>query len=155
MQDFIDLLRPKAEEFAAQYNLRIYDITLRRERAGRVLRIYLDGDVSLENCAAISRLVSAWLDKQDENFIPYEHYQLEVSSPGIDRPLRNAEDFISQKGKVCRIQTKEKDNMGRKRYKGRITDILGDNITIYAEEESVSFTIPINGIAKANVEIEI
>ncbi len=155
MQDFIELLRPKAEEFAARYNLRIYDITLLRERAGRVLRIYLDGAVTLEDCASVSRLVSAWLDEQDETLIPYEHYQLEVSSLGVDRPLRSAEDFASRKGKLCRIQTKDKDATGRKRYKGRITDVSGGSVTIYTEEESVSFTIPISNIAKANVEIEI
>ena len=155
MQDFIELLLPKAEEFAARYNLKIYDITFRKESTGRVLRIYIDGAVTLDDCAAISRLVSAWLDEQDENFVPYEHYQLEVSSPGINRPLRSAEDFALQKGKMCRIQTKEKDNTGRKRYKGRITGILDGSVTIYAEDESVSFTIPVNSIAKANVETEI
>ncbi|MDR0454761.1 MAG: ribosome maturation factor RimP [Deferribacteraceae bacterium] len=155
MRDFTELLRPKAEEFAARYSLEIYDIIFKREKEGKVLRIYLDGAVNLDSCAAISRLISEWVDEQGENFVPHEHYRLEVSSLGIDRPLRSAKEFLSHKGKLCRIQTKDKDSAGRKRYKGRITDVSNGAVTIYAEEERNSFIIEIDGIAKANAEVEI
>jgi len=134
MQKFLDMLRCQSEQFAAQYNLNVYDVIFRREHTGRVLRIYLDGAVTMESCAAVSRLISRWLDEQDEELIPYEHYQLEVSSLGIDRPLRSAEEFAAQKGRVCRIQTKTKDSAGRKRYKGRITNVSDSAVTVYTEE---------------------
>ena len=151
----MELLRRQAESSAALYNLKVYDVTFRKEREGRVLRIYLDGYVTLDDCAAVSRLVSAWLDEQDENFIPYDHYLLEVSSLGVNRPLRDADDFIAMKGKICRIQTKNKEIDGRKRYKGRITDVSDSSVTIYNKEENISFNIYIDNIAKASAEIEI
>ena len=151
----MELLRCQSELFAAQYNLKVYDITFRREHTGKVLRIYLDGAVTLEDCAAVSNLVSVWLDEQEESFLPYGHYQLEISSLGVDRPLRSAEELAAQNGELCRIQTKEKDSMGRKRYRGRITDVSNSTVTIYTEEEHKSFTIHIGNIAKANVETEI
>ena len=153
--NFMELLRGKAEGFAALYNLRVYDITFRKEQGGRVLRIYLDGAVTLDGCAAVSRLVSAWLDGQCEDFIPYDNYKLEVSSLGINRPLRSAEDFAAGKGRICRIQTKEKDSTGRKRYKGRITGVSEGSVTICSGEENAAFNIDIADIAKANIEAEL
>ena len=155
MQKTIDLIRPVAESYAEQQNLKLYDLTLQREKNGRVLRVSLDGDVTLEKCATISRMLSAWLDEQPESLIPYDNYQLEVTSPGIDRPLKTQKDFASQLNKLVRIQTKDKDETGRRNYKGRITEVSDTAVTIYTEEESAQFTINIDNVKKANIEIEL
>jgi ribosome maturation factor RimP len=154
MQNIIALLRPLAESYAAQHNLKLYDLAFRREQAGKVLRITLDGDVTLDKCATISRMLSAWIDEQPEGLIPYK-YHLEVSSPGVDRLLKSQEDFASQIGKLVRIQTKEKDQTGRRNYKGRLKAVTDIAVTIYTEEESAEFTIDIANVKKANVEIEL
>lgn len=154
MQKFITQLLSQAEEYAGRYNLKVYDVTMRKERTGNVLRISLDGKVDLDSCAEISRLVSAWLDEH-EDLIPVSRYTLEVSSLGLDRPLRTSDEFLSQLGKLCRITTKEKDPSGRKRYKGRIKEVTADSVTIYSDEESAFFNLPLANISKANIEIEL
>lgn len=154
IKEFIEKLRPMATEYAENNKLRIYDITFKQEKEGNILRISLDGDVTLEKCADVSRLVSAWLDEFEE-LIPYDHYTLEVSSPGGERSLKKIEDFACNIGKMCRITTKTKDASGRSRYKGRITAVSDSSVKIYTEEESQYFELPVVNISKANLEIEI
>jgi ribosome maturation factor RimP len=155
MQNFIDRLLPVAEKYAESHNLNVYEITLRSERSGKVLRVNLEGSVTLEQCADISRSISEWIDSLPEDTIPYSNYTLEVSSLGLDRPLRSAKDFTAQMDKLCSITTKTKDETGRKRYKGIITAVTQDAVTIFTKEENKSFTLPIKDVAKANVEIEL
>lgn len=155
MQNFIDQLLPVAEKCAETHNLNVFEITLRSEKSGKVLRVNLDGNVTLEQCADISRGISEWIDSQPEDTIPYANYTLEVSSLGLDRPLRTVKDFTSQMGRLCSIQTKTKDETGRKRYKGKITAVTDSDLTIFTKEENKSFTLPLKDIAKANVEIEL
>ena len=141
MQSFIDMLMPVAASAATAHNLEVYEITLRSERSGKVLRVSLDGKVTLEQCADISRTISNWIDSLPEDMIPYNNYSLEVSSLGLDRPLRSHKDFASQMDKLCSIQTKNKDSSGRRRYKGRITEVTAESVTIFIDEESKSFTL--------------
>jgi ribosome maturation factor RimP len=155
VQNFLEMLKSVATVAAANHNLDIYEITLRSESNGKVLRVSIDGNVTLDQCADISRAISHWIDSLPEDKIPYNNYTLEVSSLGLDRPLRSQKDFASQMGKLCSIQTKSKDTTGRKRYKGRVTEVTPDYVTIYTDEESKSFTLKIDDIAKANVEIEL
>jgi ribosome maturation factor RimP len=155
MENFIDMLMPVAAKAAAAHNLDVYEITLRSERSGKVLRVSLDGNVTLEQCTSVSRAISEWIDSLPEDAVPYNNYSLEVSSLGLDRPLRSQKDFTAQIGRLCSIQTKNKDSSGRKRYKGRVTEVTAESVTIYIDEESKSFTIPLDDIAKSNVEIEL
>lgn len=152
---FLDSVREVAEKCAEEHGLVIFDVTLQKEKTGRVLRISLEGDVTLDGCAAVSRGVSRWIDEQSEDTVPFDNYHLEVSSLGLDRPLRNEKDFSSQIGKLCRIETKNKDESGRRRYKGRIVSAMPSGVKIYTEEESAEFTIAYENIKKANIEIEI
>src|SRR5215467_11363055 len=88
-----------AARVAASYGLEIFDVEYRREGTGMVLRIQIDrpgpaasadDSVSVEDCANVSRDLSAILDVED--VVPAS-YTLEVSSPGLDRPLRHARDY--------------------------------------------------------------
>src|SRR5260370_41747260 len=94
--DVLEQVRRAAARVASSYGLDIFDVQFRREASGMVLRVQIDRpgpaasaeeSVSVEDCARVSRDLSAILDVEDA--VPTA-YTLEVSSPGLDRPLRRA-----------------------------------------------------------------
>lgn len=92
-----------------------------------------DGTISVDDCADISRAVSALLDVED----PIAGaYTLEVSSPGIDRPLIRLEDFERYAGFDARIEL-DRPVDGRRRFKGRLGGVDGDTVLVTAEEGEV------------------
>jgi ribosome maturation factor RimP len=92
-----------------------------------------EGGIEVEECAAISRQVSALLDVED----PIEgEYTLEVSSPGIDRPLTRLKDFERWDGYEARLETAELID-GRRRFKGTLAGIDGEDVLIEIEEGTV------------------
>ncbi len=96
-----------------------------------------DGGIEVDDCALISTNVSAILDVED----PVEdNYILEVSSPGIDRPLTRLKDFDFWKGWEARIETTELID-GRRRFKGTLAGIEGDEVLIDLEEGGETVTI--------------
>ena len=100
----------------------------------------------VDDCAAVSRAVSEILDEKD----PIEsEYSLEVSSPGVDRPLTKIEHFIRFKGYETKIETDEIVD-GRKRFKGKITDVDQDNNIKFVMEEK-EYSIPFNAVSKAKL----
>src|SRR5258707_8433306 len=97
--DVVEQVRALAARVAGTFGLEIWDVQFRREASGMVLRIQIDRpgpaasaeeSVSVEDCAHVSRDLSALLDVDD--VVPTA-YTLEVSSPGLDRPLRSADDY--------------------------------------------------------------
>ena len=96
-----------------------------------------DGGIEVDECAAISTAVSAVLDVEDPI---EENYILEVSSPGIDRPLTRLKDFEMWKGWEARIETSELID-GRRRFKGGLMGVEGDEILIEIEEGGADVTI--------------
>ena len=96
-----------------------------------------DGGINVDDCGEISTAVSAILDVEDpieENFI------LEVSSPGIDRPLTRLKDFDMWQGWEARVETTELID-GRRRFKGELKGIEGDEVLIEVEEAGQPVTI--------------
>ena len=133
-------------------SLEIFDVTFRRESAGRILRVTIDGEkVGIDDCAEISRILSSWLDEDD--VIPDIKYSLEVSTPGLNRPLRNIDDFEKFKGSLCSIVLKNKEKDGRKKYKGIIKETDKPFVKIFVEAENQLFDIDVNKIKKANLEV--
>lgn len=106
----------------------------------RTLQIMADrpeGGIEVEDCARISTAVSAVLDVED----PLEEaYTLEVSSPGIDRPLTRLKDFDMWEGYEARVETTELID-GRRRFKGLLRGTEGDEILIELEEPGEDVTI--------------
>lgn len=108
--------------------------------ATRILQIMADrpdGGIVVDECGEISTAVSAVLDVEDpieENFV------LEVSSPGIDRPLTRLKDFEAWKGWEARIETTELID-GRRRFKGMLAGVEGEEVLVELEEGSESVTI--------------
>ncbi len=106
----------------------------------RILQIMADrpeGGIIVDECGAISTAVSAVLDVEDPI---EENYTLEVSSPGIDRPLTRLKDFEMWKGWEARIETTELID-GRRRFKGNLAGIEGDEVLIEIEESGEEVTI--------------
>jgi ribosome maturation factor RimP len=104
-----------------------------------------DRTMSVDDCAKLSREISTVLDVEDP--IPGE-YVLEVSSPGIDRPLTRPKDFEDFKGFEARVTTKDQvDN--RKRFKGRLLGLTGETIHIKTQEGDVE--LELNNIDKAKL----
>lgn len=101
--------------------------------------------VTVDDCAKVSQALSALLDEKD----PIENqYSLEVSSPGLDRPLTKLAHFERYVGYEIKLETAEKVG-NRKRFKGKIARVAGDNIVLAADAEE--FTIPFAAIAKAKL----
>ncbi len=110
-----------------------------------------DGQMSVEDCENVSMAVSPVLDIED----PIQTaYHLEVSSPGIDRPLVRKSDFERWLGHVAKLETRVMIN-GRKRYKGTITNVDEENVTFRREQvsddEDENFTLPFSEISEAKL----
>jgi ribosome maturation factor RimP len=116
-----------------------------------LLRIYIDkeGGVTIDDCAYVSRELARHLDVED---IIAQPYTLEVSSPGLTRPLKKSEDFIRNKGKTCRVITREAV-AGKNEFMGEIGEATADKVEI--KEKIGIFTIPIYAIKKAHLEFEL
>ncbi len=109
----------------------------------RILQIMADrpdGGINVDECGAISTAVSASLDVEDPI---EENYVLEVSSPGIDRPLTRLKDFDIWKGWEARIETTELID-GRRRFKGTLAGIEGEEVLIALEEGKEEVIIGLN-----------
>src|SRR5919204_3474002 len=109
----VEQVRTMASRVAAGYGLDVFDVQFRREGSGMVLRVQLDRpgpaatteeSVSVEDCAHVSRDLSAILDVED--VVPAS-YTLEVSSPGLDRPLRAAADYMRFAGRRAKLVMRE------------------------------------------------
>ena len=109
-------------------------------RKGIKFVLYIDHDdgIGLDDCVSVSKASEMIIDE----FIDPESYELEVSSPGLDRKLNKKEDFDRFIGKTMKIRLKEKLN-DRKNFKGLLTDRRGD--TVILEDDQV-FEIPMDRI---------
>jgi ribosome maturation factor RimP len=157
-RDVVEQVRTVAARVAASYGLDIFDVQFRREAAGMVLRVQIDrpgpastaeDSVSVEDCAAISRDLSAVLDVED--IVPTA-YTLEVSSPGLDRPLRSADDFRRFAGRRAKLVMREAVD-GQTFFKGRLGGVEDGRVVIDAEDRR-RHLVPIGIITRANLEVE-
>ena len=102
-EDVLERIREEAERITQRYGLEVFDLTFSREGRGWVLRLTIDnpvGYVSIKDCELVSRELERWLDTEDP--IPHRYY-LEVSSPGLDRPLREEKDYVRFVGSVAKV----------------------------------------------------
>lgn len=139
-----------AQQVAGEQGVELFDLEL-LGKGKLLLRVAVDkeGGVTLDDCEKFSKSLGALLDV--ENPIPGP-YTLEVSSPGLDRPLRNLNDFEKYKGKCARIVTTEKIE-NRNFFIGRIERVENGFITLSVDNRPV--IIPFDKISKARLEIEL
>lgn len=113
----------------------------------KTLRIYIDkqGGVSVEDCEAVSRQVSSVMDVEDP--IAGE-YTLEVSSPGLDRPLYTLQQFIAYVGETISVRLRVPFE-GRRKFKGLLKEIENEDVVLVVDDHE--FILPVDAIEKANV----
>jgi len=104
-------------------------------------------EMTVEDCADLSRAVSALLDVEDP--VP-SSYQLEVSSPGIDRPLVRLEDYERFAGQEARIET-ERLIDGRKRFKGKLRGVESGRVRLTLSDTGAEAEIPFADVTKAKL----
>lgn len=154
--DITEQLEALARPLTASLGMELVELEYKREGRQMVLRLYIDkaDGVSLDDCAAVSRELAAVLDVED--LIP-DRYTLEVSSPGLNRPLKTRNHFEAYAGRLVRIKTFETlpDDAGnlRKTFLGELLGMDGDLIRLKLREGQ-SASIPFAAVAKANLEFE-
>ena len=139
-----------AEQAAEEQGIEIFDLEL-LGKGKLLLRVLIDknGGVTLDDCEHFSKSFSALLDVED---LIQRSYALEVSSPGMDRPLKRLIDFEKNIGKLARIITVEKiDNQNF--FVGRISGSDKNIIKLMIKELEIQ--IPFDDISKARLEIEL
>ena len=135
------------EPVIAAQGMEILEIEYRRESVGWVLRIFLDSErgISVEDCAEISRIAGDLLDVADLIQAPYN---LEVSSPGIDRPLRKPEHFQKYIGNIIEARTISPIE-NRRNFRGELKQASSEGVVI--ECEAGSYSIPMSLIERARL----
>ena len=156
-------LRNAAERVARTHGLDVFDVQLRREPIGMVLRVVIDRPdpgrveapeeaVGIDECQRVSQDLSALLDVEDE-FGQQElgdRYTLEVSSPGADRPLRSEADFRRFSGRLAKIVTSEPIER-QSAFAGRIAGL--DAGVVVLEEGKKTHRVPLDKIKRAHLDV--
>lgn len=148
--ELLKKLKDIVEPICEKYSYELVDLEYRREPHGWVLRVYIDkiGGVTVEDCAYISEKISKELDIKDP--IPHS-YILEVSSPGLDRPLKRKRDFERHIGEKVNITLLEEIE-GKKKVEGKILKVDEKNVTLKVNDSLM--VIPIEKIKKAMLIVE-
>ncbi len=156
--DVVARVRAIASRVAGMSGLEIFDVQFRREAGGMVLRVQIDrpgpaatadDSVGVADCAHLSRELSAILDVED--IVPTA-YILEVSSPGLDRPLRHADDYRRFSGRRAKLVMREAID-GQRYFKGRLGGVE-DNAVLMDADDGRRHRVPIGVITRANLEVE-
>lgn len=143
--NIIEKVKELMSTLLADKKIELVDISYRRKSGTTVLRLLVDrvGGITLDDCTYLNEEIGNILD--DQSLMP-ERYLLEVSSPGLDRPLKTKRDFQRVVGKRINVHTYEP--IGDKRdHNGKVNDVNEENVTVSG------IKIPLNKISKAKLEI--
>jgi len=159
-------LRGAAERIARSYGLEIFDVQLRREAIGTVLRVIIDRPdrgvpeafedaVGIDECQRVSHDLSALLDVEDAELEAAgalaQNYTLEVSSPGLDRPLRHEADYRRFAGRLAKVVTTVPID-GQSAFAGRIVGV--EDGTVILEEGRKRHRVPVAQIKRGQLAVE-
>jgi len=150
-KQFLAAVTRLAEPLCASEGMELIHVEYQREAGGRVLRLYIDkpGGVKLDDCVNVSRELSDILDARTDTEAPY---RLEVSSPGIERPLGKLEDYRRFAGSKVKIRTR-KAMEGRKNYTGVIKSVVDRNVHI--DVDGCTVEIDYENISRARLVAEL
>jgi ribosome maturation factor RimP len=170
--DESDRLRERVAGVVESYGLELFDLQFRREPYGWVLRVVIDRPwdgsatqvaetpptpvmeepVGINDCGRVSQDLSAILDVEPELLGGLDRtYTLEVSSPGLDRPLRDERDYRRFVGRLAKIVTSAPVN-GQSAFAGRLSGVEGENVLV--AEGRRTHRIPLTAIKRARLEVE-
>jgi ribosome maturation factor RimP len=151
-------IRAIAERVAGPRGLEIWAIQSRRETSGHVIRVFIDRpgpaatseeSISIEDCEQVNREISTILDVEDPLPFPYT---LEVSSPGLDRPLRDAADYDRFTGRLAKVVVREAvDN--QKAFEGRLRGVDTGDVVLEASNGRLH-RLPLRLISRGRLEVE-
>ena len=139
-----------AEPLLAGMAMELVEIQYRREGYGCVLRFFIDkeGGVTIDDCAMVSREISAYLEVED---LLDHAYTLEVSSPGLERPLKKREDYTRFTGRLARIKLLEPMDDGQRLLIGTLLGLEGDVVTLVVDGREV--VVDMKNIARARLTL--
>jgi ribosome maturation factor RimP len=154
----LERIRAIAERVTASRGLEVWDLQSRRETYGHVVRVFIDRpgpaatpeeSVSIDDCEQVHREIGTILDVEDP--LPFA-YTLEVSSPGLDRPLRNVRDYERFAGRLAKLVVKEAvDN--QKAFEGRLRGMEHGDVLLEAANGRMH-RLPLDLIARGRLEVE-
>jgi ribosome maturation factor RimP len=154
----VERIRALAGRVAGARGLEVWDLVVRREPHGHVVRVFVDrpgpagtpdDSVSIEDCEHVSRELGTLLDVEDP--LPWT-YTLEVSSPGLDRPLRDAADYERFAGRLAKVVTAGPvDNQTA--FEGRLRGVDGDAVLLEAARGRLH-RLPLRLITRGRLEVE-
>jgi ribosome maturation factor RimP len=157
----LEPLRAAAARVAQSHGLDLFDVQFRREPTGWVLRIILDrapaagqpdDPVSIDDCRRVSEDLSALLDVEDALTAGVaQAYTLEVSSPGLDRPLRGEADYRRFTGRLAKIVTREPIER-QTHFAGRLTGV--EDGAVLVQEGRRRHRVPLDLITRARLDVE-
>lgn len=162
--DRLDEIRAIAGRVARSRGLDLFDVKFRRESIGWVLRVVIDRPgaparpapgappdegVSVADCQHVSEEISAILDVED---VIDRAYTLEVTSPGLDRPLRHLEDFRRFAGSLAKVVVSEPID-GQSHFEGRLEGVEGDAVLMRIGQARI-VRVPVALVARARLEVE-
>ena len=154
----LEHIRAIAERVAASRGLTVWEIQSRRETSGHVVRVFIDRpgpaataeeSVSIEDCEQVNREMSTILDVEDP--LPFA-YTLEVSSPGLDRPLRGEDDYRRFAGRLAKVVVSEAvDN--QKAFEGRLRGLDSGEVLLEGPNGRMH-RLPLRLITRGKLEVE-
>ena len=154
----LEQIRAIAERVARSHGLEIWDIVSRRETTGQIVRVFIERpgpaataeeSVSIEDCEQVNREIGTILDVEDP--LPFA-YTLEVSSPGLNRPLRGEQDYRRFAGRLAKIVVSEAvDNQTA--FEGRLRGVE-DGTVLLEGPKARMHRLPLRLITRARLEVE-
>lgn len=161
----LNRIRPVAERVVASHGLDLFDLQMRRESIGWVLRAVIDRPpafdaegrvqvepleraIGIDECQRVSEDLGTVLDVEDAVDV---EYTLEVSSPGIDRPLRGAQDYERFRGRLAKIVVQAPVN-GQSHFEGRIDRLDGGDIVLVVGTKEKR--VPLALVSRARLAVE-
>lgn len=161
----IGRIREAAARVAGGYGLEIFDVQLRRESIGNVLRVVIDRPdqgrvetpedaVGIDDCQRVSHDLSALLDVEEEELGEValaREYTLEVSSPGLDRRLRHEADYRRFAGRLAKVVTSEPVD-GQSAFAGRLRGVEDGHVVL--DEGRRTHRVPLGQVKRAQLAVE-
>lgn len=165
-EDEIERIRPIAQRVVGSMGLELFELVLRRESIGWVLRVMIDRpalrdadghvlvepierSIGIDDCQRVSQDLSVVLDVEASLEVPYT---LEVSSPGMDRPLRGEDDFRRFAGRLVKLVVKDAVD-GQMHFEGRLGGIA-DGAVVIEGKRGREKRIPLALVARARLGVE-
>lgn len=147
IQKIFDLTSP----IVAEEGCELIDVEIAFDMGQRVLRLYIDKDegIIVKDCSRVSHAIEDLLEVEQ---VLSGQYNLEVSSPGLNRPLRKIAHFQKVLGKVVDVRTKEKID-GRGHFKGILKSVGEDSVAIQIDNQD--FSVPLEKVSKAKLVVTV